>query len=86
MIASVPTVPAAPAARRRPVPWTKLAWVTLRQRRGAVIGTSVLLGVFAVYLLIMAIVQDNAYAAYTACHPAGALRCQQLAQEFSRDY
>ena len=86
MIASVPTVPAAPAARRRPVPWTKLAWVTMRQRRGAVIGTSVLLGVFAVYLLIMAIVQDNAYAAYTACHPAGALRCQQLAQEFSRDY
>ena len=86
MIASVPTVPAAPAARRRPVPWTKLAWVTLRQRRGAVIGTSVLLGLFAVYLLIMAIVQDNAYAAYTACHPAAALKCQQLAQAFSRQY
>jgi ABC-2 family transporter protein len=86
MIASVPTVPAAPAARRRPVPWAKLAWVTMRQRRGAVIGTSVLLGVFAVYLLIMAIAQDGAYAAVTACHPAGALKCQQLAQEFSREY
>jgi hypothetical protein len=86
MIASVPTAPAAPAARRRPVPWTRLAWVTLRQRRGAVIGTSVLLGVFGAYLLIMAIVQDNAYAAVTACHPAAALKCHQLAQAFSRQY
>ena len=80
------TATAAPAVRRRPVPWSKLAWVTLRQRRGAVIGTSVLLGVFAVYLLIMAIIQNNAYAGVTACHPAAALKCQQLAQEFSRDY
>jgi hypothetical protein len=86
VISSVPTVPAAPAARRRPVPWRKLAWVTLRQRRGAVVGTSILLGVFAAYLLIMAIVQDNAYATVTACHPAAALKCQQLAQAFSRNY
>jgi hypothetical protein len=60
--------------------------VTLRQRRGAVIGTSILLGAFAVYLLIMAIIQNNAYATVTACHPAAALKCQQLAQEFSRNY
>ncbi len=68
------------------MPWGKLAWVTLRQRRGAVIGTSILLGVFAVYLLIMAIIQNNAYATVTACHPAAALKCQQLAQTFSRNY
>jgi hypothetical protein len=80
------TATAAPAVRRRPVPWSKLAWVTLRQRRGAVIGTSILLGAFAVYLLIMAIIQNNAYAGVTACHPAAALKCQQLAQEFSRNY
>jgi hypothetical protein len=86
VISSVPAVPAAAARRRRPVPWTQLAWVALRQRRGAVIGTSVLLGVFAVYLLIMAIIQDSAYAAVTACHPAAALKCQQLAQAFSRNY
>ena len=86
MISSAPTAAAATAPRRRPVPWSKLAWVTQRQRRGAIIGTSVLLGVFAVYLLIMAIVQNNAYAAVTACHPAAALKCQQLAQAFSSHY
>ena len=86
MIASVPTVPAAPAARRRPVPWTKLAWVTLRQRRGLLIGTSILLGVFAVYLAVMAIIQDSAYATVAACHPAAALKCQSLADSFARTY
>jgi hypothetical protein len=55
MISSAPPT-AAPATRRRRVPWTKLAWVTLRQRRGAAVG------------------------------PAAALKCQQLAQAFSRDY
>ncbi len=72
--------------RRRPVPWAKLAWVTLRQRRGLLIGGGILLGVFAVYMVIMAVIQDNAYAAVTACHPAGALKCQQLAQSFSGTY
>ncbi len=86
MTTATPAAPAAPAIRRRPVPWSKLAWVTLRQRRGAIIGTSILLGAFAVYLLIMAIIQNNAYATVTACHPAAALKCQQLAQEFSRNY
>jgi hypothetical protein len=75
-----------PGLRRRPVSWPKLAWVTQRQRRGAIIGTSVLLGVFAVYLVIMAVIQNNAYAAVAACHPASALKCQQLAQNFSSHY
>lgn len=77
---------AAPAIRRRPVPWPKLAWVTQRQRRGAIIGTSVLLGVSAGYLAVMAVIQNHAYAAVTACHPAGALKCQQLANSFYRTY
>ncbi len=70
-------------AARHPVPWRSIGWVTLRQRRGAMIGVSVLLGVIAVYLLIMAIIQNHAYAAVTACHPAAAVKCQQLAQDFS---
>jgi hypothetical protein len=74
------------AVGRRPVPWSKLAWVTQRQRRGAVIGTSVLLGLFAVYLVIMAVIQNNAFAAVTACHPASALKCQELANTFYRTY
>jgi hypothetical protein len=85
MTATQTTQPA-PAVRRRPVPWTKLAWVTLRQRRGAFIGTAILLGVIAVYLLIMAILENNAYAAVAACHPAAATKCQQLANSFRADY
>ena len=72
--------------RRRPVSWPKLAWVTQRQRRGAIIGASVLLGVFAVYFVIMAVIQNNAYATVAACHPAGALKCQQLAMSFRSTY
>jgi hypothetical protein len=73
-------------AARRPVPWRTIGWVTLRQRRGAMIGVSVLLGLIAVYLVIMAIIQNNAYAAVAACHPAAAVKCQQLAQAFSSTY
>jgi len=86
MISSTPAVASAATTRRRRVPWTRLAWVTLRQRRGAVIGTSILLGLFAVYLLIMAIIQNHAYAAVEACHPAAAVKCQHLANSFSADY
>jgi hypothetical protein len=68
------------------VAWSKLAWVTQRQRRGAVIGTSIVGGVFAVYLLVMAIIQNNAYAAVQACHPVGSVKCVSLAQAFTRDY
>jgi len=60
--------------------------VTQRQRRGAVIGTSVVFGVFAVYLLVMAIIQNNAYAAVQACHPVGSVKCVSLAQAFTGDY
>lgn len=77
---------AGPAVRRRPVPWSKLAWVTLRQRRGVLIGGGILLGVFAVYMVVMAVIQNNAYAAVAACHPAAALKCQQLNNSFYRSY
>jgi hypothetical protein len=86
MISSTPTARPTVTSKRRPVPWTKLAWVTLRQRRGAFIGTSILLGVFAGYLVIMAVIQDGAYATMTACHPVTALKCQQLANSFYRNY
>jgi hypothetical protein len=79
---------AGPVAAPRPAPvaWTRLAWVTQRQRRGAVIAASVVLGLFGLYLLVMAIIQDNAYAAVQACHPAAALKCASLAQAFARNY
>jgi hypothetical protein len=86
MISATPAAQSAPAVRRRPVSWGKLAWVTLRQRRAAFTGAGILLGVLAVYLVIMAIIQNNAYATWQACHPATALKCQQLANDFLRNY
>ena len=84
MISATPTAQPAAAARRRPVAWRRLAWVTLRQRRGALIGICAVLGVFAVYLLIMGIIQNNAYAAIQACHPAAATKCHELAESFGK--
>jgi hypothetical protein len=86
MTTGTTTVSPPATGARRPVPWRSIGWVTLRQRRGAMIGVSVLLGLIAIYLVIMAIIQNNAYAAVTACHPAAAVKCQQLAQDFSSTY
>ena len=80
------TVPAGRALRSRPVPWRNLACVTLRQHRGLFVGLGVLLGLIAVYLVVMAIIQNSAYAAVAACHPAGVLRCQELKNAFISDY
>jgi hypothetical protein len=60
--------------------------VALRQRRGLFIGLGALLGLIAAYLVVMAIIQGNAYAAVAACHPAGILRCHELKQAFISDY
>jgi hypothetical protein len=60
--------------------------VTLRQRRGLFIGLGVFLGLFAAYLVVMAVIQGNAYNAVAACHPASAARCQGLEQSFVSKY
>ena len=80
------TIRAGQAARPRPVPWRNLAWVNLRQRRGLFTGLGVLLGLFAAYLVVMAVIQDHAYAAVAACHPADVLRCHELKQAFISHY
>ena len=80
------TVPSGPAERPRPVPWLNLARVTLRQRHGLFTGLGVLLGLFAAYLVVMAVIQDSAYAAVAACHPAAAARCHELKQAFVSEY
>ena len=86
MISTIPPAAAGPAVRQRPVPWAKLGWVTLRQRRGAMTGAGVLLGAVAVYLAVMAVIQNNAYATVAACHPATASKCQRLLQLFTSTY
>jgi ABC-type transport system involved in multi-copper enzyme maturation permease subunit len=81
------TAPAAPpAARRRPVPWTRLAWVTWRQHRAGLAGTAVLLGGLSVYLLVTGLQIRSAYGSVTSCHPAGSVSCEHLAFAFQLQY
>jgi hypothetical protein len=80
------TRPARRTPGPRPVPWRNLARVTLRQRRGLLVGLGALLGVVAVYLVVMAVIDGNAYAAVAACRPAATTRCHQLEQAFVSDY
>ena len=49
------------------MPWTRLAWVSWRQHRGALAGATVLLGAIAAYLAITGRHIHQAYNAYAAC-------------------
>jgi hypothetical protein len=82
MTAITTTARAERATRRRPVPWARLAWVTYRQHRPALTGAAVFLGLISVYLLIMGLQINHAYAAVAACRPAGSGVCHQLKDSF----
>jgi hypothetical protein len=73
-------------ARRRPVPWARLAWVTYRQHRPALIGAAVFLGLISVYLLIMGLQMNHAYAAVVNCRPVGSEACRHLQNTFNHEY
>jgi hypothetical protein len=80
------TVPARPAeddASVRPVPWRRMAGVTWRQHRFALLGVVTLLGAVAVYLWIVGLQLHHAYAAAITCHPAGSPACQDLVNTFN---
>jgi hypothetical protein len=74
------------AGRRRPVPWTRLAWVSWRQRRVSLITAAILLAAISLYLLITGLPIHSAYAGLTSCHPVSSARCQNLAFAFNQDY
>jgi len=83
------TAVAAPAARAtqpRPVPWTRLVWVTWRQHRAALVGVAALLGGLAVYLLIMGLKIHSAYRAAASCHPLGSAICDVTTRPFASYY
>jgi ABC-type transport system involved in multi-copper enzyme maturation permease subunit len=86
MTAITTTARAERATRRRPVPWARLAWVTYRQHRPALTGAAVFLGLISVYLLIMGLQINHAYAAVAACRPAGSGVCHQLKDSFDHGY
>ena len=80
------TVPARPEeddASLRPVPWRRMAGVTWRQHRFALLGVVTLLGAVAVYLWIAGLRLHRAYAAAIACHPVGSAACQDLVNTFN---
>ena len=80
------TVPARPEeddASLRPVPWRRMAGVTWRQHRFALLGVVTLLGALAVYLWIAGLQLHRAYAAAIACHPAGSPACPDLVNTFN---
>jgi hypothetical protein len=70
----------------RPVPWTKLIWVTWRQHRIALAGVAALLGGLGLYLLIKGLQIHSAYAAVAACHPIGSAACELAAHPFVNDH
>ena len=73
------TMPARPEeddAGPRPVPWSRMAWVTWRQHRFALGGVAVLLGGLALYLRLTGLQMHHAYTAVAACHPASSYACQ----------
>jgi hypothetical protein len=80
------TIPARPEeddASLRPVPWRRMAGVTWRQHRFALVGVVTLLGVVAVFLWIVGLQVHHAYAAAIACHPASSPACQDLVNTFN---
>ena len=62
----------------RPVPWRRMAGVTWRQHRIALVAVAVLLGALAVYLWIAGLSLNHAYAAAVGCQPARSAACQGL--------
>jgi ABC-type transport system involved in multi-copper enzyme maturation permease subunit len=59
----------------RPLPWRRMAGVTWRQHRFALVGVAVLLGALAVWLWIVGTSLHHAYAAAVACRPVGSPTC-----------
>jgi hypothetical protein len=68
------TAAAVPGRRERaavrPVPWTRLAWLTWRQHRAALAGAVALLAVISAYLAYTGWEIHRAYDSFNACRPA----------------
>jgi hypothetical protein len=84
--AARPAVPRREEARSRRVPWRRMAWVIWRQHRLAIAGVLALLAAAAILVVVEGVQLHHAYAAVTACRPAGSGACQQAVNNFSDDY
>jgi len=66
-----------------PLPWRRMAWVTWRQHRTALIAVLAVLGALALCLWIVGVKLHHAYAAATACHPASSAACGAVVANFN---
>jgi ABC-type transport system involved in multi-copper enzyme maturation permease subunit len=82
------SVPARPGEVQglRPVPWRRMAWVTWRQHRFALVGVAVLLGVLSVYLWLTGLSMHHAYTVAAACRPADSMACINTIGDFNAAY
>ena len=76
--ATVPARPDSGDTGLRPVPWRRMAGVTWRQHRTALVAVAALLGALAVYLWMAGLPLQHAYAAAVGCRPASSVTCQGL--------
>ncbi len=84
------TALAVPVAREqeanlRPVPWSRMVWITWRQHRFALGGAGAFLGALAVYVWTAGLQLHHAYATATTCNPATAA-CGDLIQRLDQDF
>ncbi len=67
------------------LPWRRMAWVTWRQHRVALVGLAVLLGALALYLWLQGRQMHHAYGT-AACHPASSGACVNAINYFTSTY
>ncbi len=77
------TTPVTKTADLRPLRWRRMAWVTWRQHRTALIGTFAFVGALALCLLIVGLQLHSAYTAATACRPARSAACTATVAHFN---
>jgi len=76
----------APEALVEPIPWQRLAWVTVRRYRATLAATGGILSALPVYLLITGNQMRSAYATVSACKPADSAPCHFALQNFHQKY
>jgi ABC-type transport system involved in multi-copper enzyme maturation permease subunit len=84
--AATSSVPRREEAHSQRVPWRRMAWVIWRQHRLAIAGVLALFAAAALLVVVEGVQLHHAYAAATACEPAGSGACQQAVNNFSGDY
>jgi len=73
-------------ASLQPLPWRRMAWVTWRQHRVALVGLAVLLGSAAVYLWLQGRQIHHAYGTAVGCHAATSGACVNAINYFTSTY